>query len=205
MCSENEPSIALMRRLGFHIEPNLHPRRPRPSQASALPGVIGTLCNPARLLMLRDDLLDIPVCALPDGYGLRWYEPGDERHWLDLQTPFYEPGRITAELFDRQYGRDRAPLRERMCFVSDAAGQPVATATAWHHDGFRDPAYGRIHWVAVAAALQGRGLGKALLTATLSRLVELGHARAYLTTSWARPAAVRLYRSFGFRPARDDA
>ncbi len=54
-----------------------------------------------------------------------------------------------------------------------------------------------MHWVAIAADHQGQGLSKPLLSAVLRRLVELGHTKAYLTTSTERPVALALYRLLG--------
>lgn len=75
---------------------------------------------------------------------------------------------------------------------------PVATATAWLNDGYATPEYGRVHWVAVHSAHQGRGLARPLLSAVCYRLKDLGYTKAYLTTSTERAVAMRLYRQFGF-------
>jgi GNAT superfamily N-acetyltransferase len=150
------------------------------------------------LWMLRENLDDLPSHPLPPGYAIRWHQPGDELIWAELQAPFYEPGAITPETFYRWFGTDAGAHARRIAFLVDASGQAVATSAAWSHDGFRGPEWGRVHWVAVAEGYQGRGLGKALLSATLRRLVELGHTKAYLTTSRDRPKAVGLYRYFGF-------
>jgi GNAT superfamily N-acetyltransferase len=52
--------------------------------------------------------------------------------------------------------------------------------------------------VAILPDYQGRGLSKPLLSQALRRLWELGHTRAYLTTSAERMVALRLYERFGF-------
>jgi GNAT superfamily N-acetyltransferase len=150
------------------------------------------------LIMVRDTLDDAPVYPLPAPYTVRWFCPGDEAHWLALQAPFYDPGAITLKLFTDQFGGDAALLAARMFFILDADGQPIGTAAAWLNDNFRTPDYGRIHWVAIAAAHQGQGLAKPLMSVALSRLRELGYTRAYLTTDAARPVAVNLYRRCGF-------
>lgn len=150
------------------------------------------------LWMTRETLEGLPCVAPPPGFAIRWYARGDERLWKQLQAPFYDPGAVHPALFRAQYGSDEADLARRMCFLLAPGGEPVGTVTAWSHDGFRGPEWGRIHWLAVAESYQGRGLGKALMSAACRRLVELGHTKAYLTTSRERPNAVALYRSFGF-------
>ena len=60
---------------------------------------------------------------------------------------------------------------------------------------------GRVHWVAVRPSHQNRGLGSALVRATLNRIRELGYASAYLTTGSENHRAVELYCSLGFEPA----
>ena len=56
--------------------------------------------------MVRANLDIVPEFALPAGFTLRWYEPGDEAHWLRIHLaadPFNE---ITPELFRKQFGVD---------------------------------------------------------------------------------------------------
>ena len=36
--------------------------------------------------MTRENLDDIPDCALPAGYAIRWYQSGDEVLWLRIQS-----------------------------------------------------------------------------------------------------------------------
>src|SRR5207248_4802613 len=91
-------------------------------------------------------------------------------------------------------------LVERQCYLLNAFGQAIGTGTAWFNDNFEGKSFGRVHWLAILPEFQGRGLGKPLLTAICSRLRDLGHERAYLTTSTQRIPAIRLYLRFGFVP-----
>jgi GNAT superfamily N-acetyltransferase len=150
------------------------------------------------LWMVRDNLNDLPSHPPPPAFTIRWHRPGDEPVWVALQAPFYDPDAITLDTFYRWFGTDAEAHSRRIAYLLDEGGQAIGTAAAWSHDGFRGPEWGRAHWVAVAADHQGRGLGKVLLSVVLRRMVELGHTKAYLTTSLDRPHAVNLYRRFGF-------
>ena len=156
--------------------------------------------------MVREDLSGLPRYALPAGFSHGWYRPGDERLWVEIQASADRYNVITGELFESQFGRDAAAeLGRRQCFLLDPAGRAAGTATAWFGDDYRGRSWGRVHWVAVAPAMQGRGLSKPLLAAVCERLRELGHARAYLTTAPERLPAINLYLKFGFVPElRDD-
>jgi GNAT superfamily N-acetyltransferase len=153
-----------------------------------------------RVVMVREHLDLIPEFVLPVGYAVRWYQPGEERYWLDIHLAADKYHAITPDLFAREFGHARDGLKDRQCFLFDADQRPVGTATAWFNDNFNGAAYGRVHWVAILPAHQGRGLGRALTSIVCRRLRELGHTRAYLTTSTARIPAIKLYRSFGFTP-----
>jgi GNAT superfamily N-acetyltransferase len=150
--------------------------------------------------MIRDSLEDIPNYPLPPGYSTRWYRAGDERLWVDVQSRAEEYLEITSELFVEQFGSDSRTLAERQCFLLDAQGEAIGTATAWSDDDYCGQPYGQLHWVAMVPQAQGRGLAKPLLTIVLNQMVELGHARCYLGTSTARIPAINLYVKFGFVP-----
>jgi GNAT superfamily N-acetyltransferase len=173
------------------------------------------------LTMVRGDLDGIPAFPLPDGYAIRPYAPGDERAWVDLQSAADAYNVITPALFRRAYGDDVEELGLRLFMLVGPTGAavgtgtrlgtgprfdddvPVGTAAAWFGDRKGDPSWGRVHWVAIHPAHQGRGLAKPLLSRVCTVLRELGHTRAYLTTGSARVAAIALYLRFGFVPAVD--
>lgn len=90
-----------------------------------------------------------------------------------------------------------------MLFLTDG-GAPFATATAWEAEA----GVGQVHYVAIDAAHQGRGLSRPLTALALRRLRDLGYGRAMLTTQTWSWVAIGVYREFGFRPipfGEDDA
>lgn len=153
------------------------------------------------VLMERDHLEGVDDHPLPDGYTARWYEPGDERHWVDIHLKAERYADVSHDVYVREFGSDASVLHDRQCFLFDAQGAAVATATAWYDDNFHGPKCGRVHWVAVIPEYQGRGLSKPLMSLVLTRMADLGHDRVYLRTSTARLPAINLYARFGFVPS----
>jgi len=152
------------------------------------------------VLMVCDDLKGIPEFGMPQGYSMRLYQPGDEEHWWRIHLAADKLNEITPELFARSFGTDPALLAQRQWYLFDPSGAAIGTGTAWFDDNFQGAGFGRVHYLAVVPEHQGRGLGKALMTAVCRGLRELGHDRAYLTTSSLRTAAIRFYQRFGFGP-----
>jgi GNAT superfamily N-acetyltransferase len=150
------------------------------------------------LTMVREHLEDIPVFSLPAEFTWRPYQLGDEQAWLEIQSAADRYNSITPELFTREFGGDQVRLARRQLYLCGTDQAPVGTATAWFKRSYQGKPYGRVHWVAIVPKHQGLGLGKPLMTVTLKRLRQLGHRRAYLTTSTARFAAINLYLQFGF-------
>jgi GNAT superfamily N-acetyltransferase len=150
------------------------------------------------LAMVREGLEDLPVFELPPGYSIRSHREGDQAVWTDIHLAAEKRIEVTAGLFADEFGGDAEQLRRRQLFLCDPGGAAVGTGTAWH-GRYRGTEMGRVHWMAVVPGQQGRGLSRPLLAAVCSRLRELGHRRAFLTTSTGRLAALRLYLRFGFR------
>lgn len=141
------------------------------------------------------DHVPVPV---PPPFAIRAYEPGDEAAWLDIHREADVFNVFRLETFRQQFGEDREVLRQRQAYLLDGDGRAIGTASAWFQP--EDPALGRIHWVAIRPDYQGLGLAKPLLVWVCARLRELGHTRAYLTTSTARVPAICLYFGLGFLP-----
>lgn len=153
--------------------------------------------------MVRPNLLGVPVVPFPDGFGIRAFRPGDEGLWTDIQRdaePFFGPFFAADNtLFETQFGDDLPGACERIFFIVDSRNCAVGTIGAWYSRDFRGQDWGRIHWVAVRPAFQGRGLARAGLSYALERLAER-HERAYLDTSAGRVGAIKLYLDAGFVP-----
>src|SRR5262249_16871751 len=129
-----------------------------------------------------------------------WYQHGDEETWRRIQLAADRFNRIPPELFAEQFGFDADRLSQRQAYLSTERGEPIGTGTAWFNEDFQGRRVGRIHWVALVPEWQGQSLSKPLMSAVCGRLRELGHERAYLSTSSARLPAIQLYRRFGFVP-----
>ena len=155
------------------------------------------------LIMRSAHLENLPRHMLPEQYGWRFYCPGDESAWADIEVSAGEFSDKGAALigFRRYYPVD-AGLDGRMLFLTDG-GIPFATATAWYGEGAYGPGEGRLHWVAIDAAHQGQRLSYPLVSLTMARLFALGHKSAYLTTQTNSWPAIKVYRHFGFRPLAD--
>ncbi len=148
--------------------------------------------------MIRYDMDGIPFYPLPENYSIRAYAPGDENAWVELQKRADKFNKIDLELFHKSFGYDKNILVQRMLFLLNSGKKIIGTASAWFDNDYDGGKYGRIHWLAIHPDYQGKGLSKPLLSATCQKLVELGHDKAYLTTSSARIPAINLYLKFGF-------
>jgi len=155
------------------------------------------------LTMTRPNLDGVPAYPVPAGHAIRPYRPGDERAWFRIQSAADRYNRITPESLRQEFGDDRSVLGRRLLFLYEPGGTAIGTAAAWFGDDRHAQDMGRVHWVAIDPAHQGRGLSKPLLSTVCTTLAEMGHDEAYLVTSSGRIAAIRLYLLFGFVPVTD--
>ena len=137
--------------------------------------------------------------APPGGCRFRPFRSGDRVRWTEIQASTGVYGAVGPDLFDREFGDRASDHAERILFV-EVAGEAVGVSAAWYPTPDVGAAIGRVHWVAVLPEHQRRGLGRALVVATLRRLQELGYSSAYLTTGSENLPAIRLYQGLGFEP-----
>lgn len=159
-------------------------------------------------LLLERDLEDIPYYPLPEGYRFTFYQPGDRDHWIHIEITAKELLSYVqgVETWNHYYGGKEDSLRERMVFIENAAGEKVATATAYVDVTGRDQSgSGWLHWVAVRRDCQGLGLSKPLLSFTLSRMRELGYSHGKIPTQSTSWLACKVYLDFGFTPIPQNA
>lgn len=149
------------------------------------------------LAMKTDSLESFQRFQLPEQYGRRFYQPGDEIHWAEMWVSAGGFGSIEEALktFHNDFP-DTEPLKQRMIFLTDG-GKPFATATVWFGD---EPGQGRLHWVCVDAQHQERGLSRILISMAMEHCRELGYTSACLLTQTPCWVAIRMYHRFGFYP-----
>src|SRR4051794_28614817 len=129
----------------------------------------------------------------PDGAQPRPYSPGDDdqaAHTL-VEDAFADiPGNVSHgfdEWRSRAFGAQFAS--ELATVAGDMAG--VALAERW------DDGDGYLSYLAVSRDWRGRGLGRALLQATLRNFADAGLKRAVLSVNGRNESATRLYRDAG--------
>ena len=151
------------------------------------------------VIMFHRDLGQAPSFALPQGYQMRPYRPGDLDTWLRIQAtdPFFVP---TAETFAEVLPGDDAYRAGRVMFLVDPEGAEIGNITAWNTDQVTGEDIGQICWLALVPAARGRGLGKPLLSAACTALLERGYTQAFVDTNMRRIPALSLYLRLGFEP-----
>lgn len=151
--------------------------------------------------MIRDSLDAVPDYAVPEGFSVRNFRPGDEESWIAIHQNADELLDVTRATFDEAFGYDAEALKDRCFFLVAPDGHDVGTGTAWYCTR-RGLPYGRVHWICMVKEYQGRGLAKPLLSTVMKRLAR-SHDRGFLDTSTGRIPAIGLYLKFGFVPIID--
>lgn len=147
-------------------------------------------------LEMRLAALGEPVkIDLPEKYGWRFYQLGDENHWARMWVSAggFATEEQAIECFRRDFPDEEA-LKERMIFLTDN-GVPFATVAVWFG---REASEGRIHWICIDEAHQNQGLSKSLIGLSLNHCLKLGYSKAFLRTNTPNWVAIRVYHRFGF-------
>jgi GNAT superfamily N-acetyltransferase len=138
--------------------------------------------------------------ALPKGYSFAWYAPGKEEKWAEIEASVNEFENMEQGLdyLQTEYLPLMDDLVQRLLFILNEDSEEIGTITSWWNltGERRDPS---IHWFAVKYEYQGLGLGKALISECISRLLILeGNKDIYLHTSTRSYKAIGLYLKAGF-------
>ncbi|HLR08735.1 MAG TPA: GNAT family N-acetyltransferase [Bacillota bacterium] len=153
-------------------------------------------------LYMTSHLNDIPEYPLPDGFTFCLLSHEQEKEqWAEITT-------AAGEFTDKQHALQRfatefAPklneVKRRIVFLKTTHDTYVGTATAWFGQ-WKNQTIGRLHWIAIKPAFQGKGLGKPLVAKAV-KLLKQYHHKAYLKTQPRNLTAIYIYRDFGFKPA----
>lgn len=138
------------------------------------------------------------VRPMPEGFAIRNCRKNELDAWINLQAdePLQTPmlRSYLMDYFRGVYAPEGDRFFENCVFAVDRADEPVGTVFIWK-------AYLRVntvHWFKVRPALEGRGIGRALLGHVLSALPADGYP-VFLHTHPSSYRAIKLYSDFGFR------
>ncbi len=152
------------------------------------------------VIMKRRARLPVVTHELPSEFSLAGFGPRDEVQWAGIETAVGEFMTESEALtyFQATYLPHSDELTRRCVFVRQADGAAVGTITSWWNttEERRDPS---VHWLAVRPDYQGLGLGKALVSECLKRLVWLeGDRNIFLHTQTWSHRAIAIYIKAGF-------
>lgn len=152
--------------------------------------------------MVRNHLLDIPQFSLPSNFQLRLFNEGDEHKWTNIETQVaeFQNEQLALKRFNQEFGSHIDDMMKRCLFIENEHGEAIATTTAWYGQlTEQNEILGRIHWVGVVPAYQGKKLAKPLLSAAMNILAN-HHKAAYLTSQTTSYQAINMYLNYGFEP-----
>lgn len=147
-----------------------------------------------QLLMALGDLQAAPDAYPPAPYGVRSMKKGDEQAWEDIIREAFG-----ADESYRSLEEDPAYRPERVWFAVDENDRPVATASCWTTQEYREGC-AVLHMVGTLPSCGGKHLGAAAAAAALQQARREGFSRMVLRTDPFRLAAIKTYLRMGFRP-----
>lgn len=153
----------------------------------------------SQLLMVREDLSALPEMTLPEGYRLRSLQPGDEEAWERIITASFGG----EHSFANHMAADEPYKPERVWFIADRDGRPVATAAAWYRSRWPENT-GYLHMVGLLPEHGGKKLGYYASLAALQQMAREGRTRSVLNTDDFRIPAVKIYLALGYVPVIAD-
>ncbi|MDR0928746.1 MAG: GNAT family N-acetyltransferase, partial [Oscillospiraceae bacterium] len=156
------------------------------------------------IFMMCDKVNPAAYQSMPAGYHIRHIREDELEFWkhmhidTDDSTTQKEFGAYMSEYFERVYA-PKGDLFYKSCLMAvNDDDEPVATCFAWK-------AYGRyttIHWYKTIKAYEGKGIGRALLSAVMQSIASDDYP-VYLHTQSGSFRAIHLYTDFGFRILKD--
>jgi mycothiol synthase len=136
--------------------------------------------------------------AIPSGYVAR---TGLEPDLGAVRTLIDADGPISDKAWE--HFLDRIVPDGAFLILHAESGQPVATASAIHNPRatrYYFPFGGEIGYVSVVSPHRGKGLGRAVTSLAVARLIEGGYRHIFVGVQGWRLPAVKCYLSLGFVP-----
>ena len=153
------------------------------------------------IFMMCERLNEKALADLSAGYYFRNCRPDELELWkafpFDSDTVPIEYEDMMNQFIHDTYRGDMETFFQNTLFVCNEQGIPVATCSYWK-------AYGKlntIHWLKTLKAHEGKGIGRAVLSAIMRRF-ESDDYPVYLHTQPGSFRAIKLYTDFGFQLLR---
>jgi ribosomal protein S18 acetylase RimI-like enzyme len=135
---------------------------------------------------------------MPEGFAIRNCRKGELDAWIDLQAddPLQAPmlRGYLQDYFRGVYAPEGDRFYGNCVFAVNQADVPVGTVFIWKAYA----SVNTVHWFKVRPSLEGRGIGRALLSHVLGALPADGYP-VFLHTHPSSYRAIKLYSDFGFR------
>ena len=153
------------------------------------------------IFMMCEQINKDALTELNADYYFRNCRPEDLELWkafpFDSDTVPVEHEDFMNQIIHDSYRGNMATFFENTLFVCNKEGHPVATCSYWK-------AYGKIntiHWLKTRKSYEGKGIGRAVLSAIMRRFDSKDYP-IYLHTQPGSFRAIKLYSDFGFQLLR---
>jgi len=143
--------------------------------------------------------------AIPEGYALFPYAPGDESAWARMECAIgdFSSEEEAVSYFRESYLNGPIDIQKRMTVCRDRKGETVGACIAWR-DPKGDGTVPSLHWLVTDPIHQGKGIGSALILKTLEIFDSFGETEVYIHTQPWSHTAICLYERAGFRMQKTD-
>ncbi|TDL79211.1 GNAT family N-acetyltransferase [Peribacillus frigoritolerans] len=150
------------------------------------------------LFMICKEVRREAFSDIPADYTLRCCRPEELAIWKRMQFDSAEDAAsydgFMNQFFQQVYGGKEEQFFKRCLFICDKENRPVGTCFIWK-------AYGKIstiHWFKIVKEQEGKGLGRALLTAVMKQQAGKEDYPVFLHTHPGSLRAIKLYSDIGF-------
>jgi mycothiol synthase len=147
-----------------------------------------------------DGRMTSPEPRLAGAFFLRTYRPGNEESFFRLMDSVGWTGWDQARLRPWLY---RILPHGWFPIIDQTSEEIVATCIATHDPTWQMPFCGEVGWTATHPDHQGKGLGKAVVSAVVAHFLNTGYRCIHLYTEHWRDAALKVYLKLGFVPYLD--
>ena len=155
------------------------------------------------IFMMCEKLNENALKEIPSGFHVRTCQKNELEIWKEFPFDSEEDKKLYLNFMTKYFNTVYMPYGDlfyNSClFICDENDKPIATCFAWK-------AYNKfytIHWLKVLKGYEGKGLGRAILSAAIKHIPNNEYP-IYLHTQPGSFRAIKLYSDFGFSILTDE-